>query len=147
MVLTSVRGLSLIEIQPAVQIAGLGCLLDPDRFQDASLPVVGLSVSMTSAASQSGWCLIHAPSMHCNAVLSVVGFDSIFVLRDSLLQGPSRFTYVTGFTFLTRDLVHNSFHLQFWYLGPHFSQYASQGSTGFEDSSNLQLETRNPDIL
>ena len=138
-VLTSVRGPSLVK---NLEVASLRSLLYPDGLQDPSLLVVWLY--------RQDLCCIpiglvsHVPCMHCNAILSIIDFDCMLMLCNSLLQGPS---HVARFTIPAGDLVHYLFLLQFRHLGLHSCQKLSQNSIGFEDCSNSQPTTSNLNLL
>ena len=79
-VLLSMPGPSLAKGQSTVQIiiACLWGLLDLDCFYSSS---EALPPQFLLHLSQ-----VDVPCMHCSAVPPFVGFDLIFVLRDSLLQ-------------------------------------------------------------
>ena len=119
--LSSAHGPCITERQPTIQVAHLGGLLNPDCLQDMSLPLVWLSLHDLCCLPVR--LVTHVPCVNCNTILSVVGFDCIFVLHDSLLQGPPCLTYVAGFTVLTGDLEYYSFLHQFWCLSLHSGQY------------------------
>ena len=123
-ILASVRCPVLVEREPAVQVARLGDLLDPDGFKNASLPVAGFCLQDLCCIPVRS--VFHIPRMHHNAVLPVISFDRIFVFCDPLLQGPSCLAYVAGFAisagYLTRLLSSSLLVSCFSLWSAHFSE-------------------------